>query len=199
MTDKILLNEEEYVLKESDLPCLITYAEKTGGSHYSVTMVAQMFLAGFKVLFLTAYPMAKENFLKQVGESNTNVAFVTNKEELENYKNAQCILIESGNEALFLEAVNALSNINERVVLLKNIEKFSNEVIEKALTLEKVILSGHLDECELRDKIVAKNYSSIVAFSKPEISLPINIPELEKYTGCLKSRDKEGVVRIKFS
>ncbi len=48
MADKILLNNEDYHIGESDLPCLIHYAPKVGGSHFSVAMVADLFLRGSK-------------------------------------------------------------------------------------------------------------------------------------------------------
>ena len=63
MADTISLNNEVYHIGEDGLPCLIHYAPKTGGSYFSVAMVADLFLRGSKILFLTAYPMAKDNFL----------------------------------------------------------------------------------------------------------------------------------------
>jgi hypothetical protein len=63
--DTILLNEVTYDVSSSLLPCLISYADKTGGSHFSITLLAQLFDAGEKVILFTAFPMAKDNFLQQ--------------------------------------------------------------------------------------------------------------------------------------
>ena len=196
MTDKILLNEEEYKVNESDLPSLVTYGEHSGGSHYTITMVAQLFLQGSKILFLTAYPMAKDNFLKQVGDDHSNIAFVNSVDDFEKAKNTQCIMLESGNEVLFTEALKVLPDLKDRVILIKNIEKFSMSVFEKSLDLEKIILSGHLDECVAKNEIIKKSFSTTVIFTKTEIDLGIKVPELPKWSGFFTSIDKNGITKI---
>lgn len=196
MENNILLNGEFYKFSENDLPCLVTYAEKTGGSHFSITMVVDLFKSGSKILFLTAYPMAKENFLEQVGEDNSKIIFVSSVEELEKAKDYQVIMLESGNENLFLEVAKVLTDLQDRVVLIKNMEIFSEKVFDVCLNLKKVILSGHLDECIDKERINKKEYKTIIAFSKPEISLPIEVPELEKYHGYMLGQDKKGIVKI---
>ncbi len=196
MKNNILLKGELYKFTESDLPCLVTYAEKTGGSHFSITIVADLFKSGSKILFLTAYTMAKENFLEQVGEDSSKVAFVTSLEELEEAKDSQVIILESGNEALFNEVVKVLPDLQDRVVLVKNLEVFSEKVFDVCLNLEKVILSGHIDECTDKERISKKDYSTIIAFSKPEIALPIEVPELEKYNGYMLGKTQSGIVKI---
>lgn len=196
MADKIFLNKEIINFSENDLPCLITYAEKTGGSHFSITMVVDLFLQGSKILFLTAYPMAKDNFLEQVGSDHSKIAFVTSVEELEKAKDAQVIILESGNEILFNEVAKILPDLRERVILIKNMEVFSKAVFDVCLGLEKVILSGNIDTCIDKERISKKDFKTIIAFSKPEISLPIEIPILEKYTGYLLGNNKSGIVEI---
>ncbi|MCE9517380.1 hypothetical protein K8Q96_00035, partial [Candidatus Nomurabacteria bacterium] len=61
---------------------------------------------------------------------------------------------------------------------------------------EKVILSGHLDECSDKERISHKIYKTIIAFTKPETSLPIEVPVLEKYTGYMVGNNKSGIVQI---
>lgn len=126
MADTILLNNEDYHIGEDGLPCLIHYAPKAGGSHFSVSMVADLFLNGSKMLFLTAYPMAKDNFLQQIKGEESKTTFITNESQLNT--DAQAIILESGNEELFLKAVEKLDDLNERVVLVKNMEVFSDAV-----------------------------------------------------------------------
>ncbi|MBP9803067.1 MAG: hypothetical protein KBD14_02045 [Candidatus Pacebacteria bacterium] len=199
MADKILLNNELYHFSESDLPCLITYAPKTGGSHFTVTLVADLFLQGSKILFLTAYPMAKENFLEQVGEDHSKIIFVDSPDDLEKAKDFQVIILESGNENLFLEVSKNLPDLQERVILIKNMEVFSEKVFEVCVNLEKVILSGDIDTTSYKEKIIKKDFKTIIAFSQSEINLPIQIPSLEKYVGYLSSQDKSGLVAIEKS
>ncbi len=196
MADTILLNKEVYTMTESELPCLITYGEGMGGSHFSVALVANLFVQGSKILFLTAYPMAKENFLQQVGADHSKVVFVNSLSELQASMNAQVIILESGNETLFLEVVEVLPDLRERVVLIKNIEVFSDKLFDACLNLEKIILSGNIDACVAKKRIAKKHFNSIIAFNQPMSPLPITVPSLEKWTGYLSSGNKSGVVVI---
>ncbi|MCX6785129.1 MAG: hypothetical protein NTV81_04375 [Candidatus Komeilibacteria bacterium] len=197
MLDQILLNNEEYYITEGGLPCLITYAEKAGGSHFSITMVADLFLRGSRILFLTAYPMAKENFLKQTKGNESKTTYITDANQLNT--NSQAIILESGNEKLFLEAVNKLTDINERVVFIKNMEVFSDAVFDVCLKLPKLILSGDIDKCFAKKQISEKLFNTTVIFTKPEVKLTYEPPVLEKYTGYLWSGGAEGLVTVKMN
>ena len=196
MADKILLNNEIYHIDENSLPCLITYGEKAGGSQFSVTMIADMFLRGSKILFITAYPMAKDNFLQQIKGSESKIDYITDVDQLN--ADAQAIILESGNEELYLSAVEKLGDIKDRVVFIKNMEVFSNAVFDSALKLKKIILSGDIDRCSAKKRISEKKYKTIVIFTEPEVSLPVKSPVLEKYSGYLWSDGKEGLVKVKM-
>lgn len=64
--------------------------------------------------------------------------------------------------------------------------------------MQKIILSGNLDECSMKKQISKKQYKTIVLFSKSETPLMVEPPELEKYTGYLWSDDKEGLVSVRM-
>jgi len=196
MPDTILLNNEVYHIGEDGLPCLIHYTPKTGGSHFSITMVADLFLRGSKILFLTAYPMAKDNFLQQIKGEESKTTFIIDESQLNT--NAQAIILESGNEKLFLKAVERLGDINERVVLVKNMEVFSDAIFDSCLKLQKIILSGDIDKCSAKKQISDKAFKTTVLFTKPETPLKVEPPILEKYTGYLWSDGKEGLVSVKM-
>lgn len=197
MTDQILLNNKVYHITEDGLPCLIHYTPKAGGSHFTVTMVVDLFLRGSKIVFFTAYPMAKDNFLQQIKGMESKTAYITNESQINT--NAQAIILESGNEKLFLRAMKKITDINERVVLIKNMEVFSDAVFYSCLDMQKIILSGDIDKCSAKKQISEKYYKTIVLFSEPETSLKIEPPALEKYTGYLWSNDNGGLVRIKMN
>lgn len=197
MADKIIFNEKEYQISESDLPCLVTYAEKSGGSHFSVSMIADLFLQGKKILFLTAYPMAKDNFFEQIKGYESKTAYITDESQLST--DIQGIILESGNEELFLKATKKLDNIDDRVILIKNMEVFTQAVFDICLNYKKLILSGDIDKCVAKKQISQKKFNAVVAFTKPEIDLGITIPSLEKYVGYWRSKDKEGYTKLKFN
>jgi hypothetical protein len=194
--NKIMLNNQPYKVAKHDLPYLIIYGEKSGGSHFTITLMADLFSSGSKVLFFTAFPMAKDNFLEQVGLNNSKIAFVNSVEDLKNTRDSEVIILDSGNEALFVEAIKKLEDIKERIVLVKNIEAFSLDVFNGCLGLEKVVLSGNIDLCVAKDQILKKSFKTIVVFTKPETPLLIKVPTLEKWTGYLSSENNTGMIKI---
>jgi len=198
MADKILLNNKIYNINQDCLPCLITYNDKTGGSHFSVTMIANLFLSGLKILFFSAFSMAKDNFLNQAKDKKSNIKYITTVKELQKNRQKQAIILESGNEKLFYKAIKTLGDIHDRIVFIKNIETLSSRVLNESLTLQKIILSGDVDKCAAKKQISGKKFKTIVIFSKPRILLPVKPPILEKYTGYLWSDNKGGIVTVKF-
>ena len=198
MSEQILLNNESYTFTESNFPCLITYEEKMGGSHLTMAIMANLFLNGSKILCFTAYPMAKENFLNQTKDKESHISLVTKVEEITHAQNSQAIILESGNEKLFKETIKSLSDLNERIVLVKNIETFSHELITECLQIKKIILSGHIDKCVLKDTILKKNFETIIAFNQPETLFPIEVPKLERYHAFLSNKDKSGIITLKI-
>ncbi|MEI6660360.1 MAG: hypothetical protein WCK91_02975 [bacterium] len=196
--DEILLNSETYHPKESDLPCLVTYGEGSGGSHFTISLVAHLFFSSSKILFITAFPMAKDDFLKQVGLDNPEVSLVNSLEELGVNKNKKVLILDSGNGNLFIEVAKALEDLKDRVVLVKNMEVFKSEVIDICIGLDKIILSGDIDACLNKDQILNKKFETTVIFTKPATSLSIELPSLEKWSGYLSSDNNSGIVKVQM-
>lgn len=195
MFKKILLNDAPHNFTEQDLPCLITYAHKTGGSQFSISLTAQLFESGSKILFFTAYPMARENFMEMENNKLEDISVVSDVDKLDNTK--RVIILESGNEQLFLDVLTKLNDIQDRVVLVKNAEQFSAETLNKSLGLNKLIFSGDMDNLPSGVNFNISLFKTIIAFSKPD-KLTINIPEnLEKYTGfCTSKNGHNGTVTL---
>lgn len=192
----LLLNEHPFNARENDLPCLITYGEKTGGSHFSIVLVANLFQQGSKLLFFTAYPMARDDFMEQIKGNEDQVLYITDINQLD--PTFQCIIIQSGNEELFLEVLEKLPDVKERVILVKNIEAFSDRIFENLVHEDKIILSGNIDLSTSKESLTKRKYSSLVVFSKPEIDLGIDTPNLEKYAGYLKNERESGIVSVQM-
>ncbi|MFA6515145.1 MAG: hypothetical protein WCT42_02685 [Candidatus Paceibacterota bacterium] len=196
MLDKVLLNWEPYTLKEDNLPCLITYGKHMGGSHLSIVLIANLFLQGSKILFLTAYPMARDNFLNQIEEDTSRVAFVDSLESLEESLDKDAIIIESGNATLFLNAIKLIPDLDERVIFVKNIEIFNEEIFNTCLENQKVILSGDIDECNFKNNISIEKFYTIIAFNQPETPIRIEIPKLEMWSSYLKNDKQSGILTL---
>ena len=194
MADQITLNNKEIKFTQNDLLGLILYQPKVGGSHFTMTVVANLLLRGSKILMLSAYPMARDNIIQQLKDSNIKTDYIININQVN--ANAQAIILESGNESLFLKTIEGLKDIKERVVLIKNFEVFSFKIVEACLNLDKVILSGDIEKSQEKDLILAKQYKTYVVFSNPSVKLPFITPVLEKYSGYLYSNERQGLVRV---
>ncbi len=192
--DKILLDNNEFHFNEKDLPCLVHYSPGVGGSHFSVTMAADLFLGGSKILFLTAYPMAKENFLNQVTGYENDVLFVTKKDQIVIDK--RVLIIESGNEDLFLTALSDLKDINERIIFVKNFEVFSEDTVLLAAQSKRAIISGNLDVFLAKAKLLERGYKTIIQFSQSTSIINPPCPDLEKYVGFFWQTDASGLLKV---
>jgi hypothetical protein len=197
MGHSILLNNEEFHFDENCLPCLVHYKEKQGGSHFTVTLVADLFLQGSKILFLTAYPMAKDNFFEQTRGKEDKIFFVETEDDLEKAEEYQAVILKSGDGNLYLKSLKLLADLNERIVLVKNFEVFDKNILDESLKLEKIILSGDIDKSLSKKQISGKFYKTTISFSQPETFVNFQTPALEKYVGYLKTVDKEGLVKLK--
>ena len=198
MAYKILLNDEEFHFGEDGLPCLVHYKEKQGGSQFTVTLVADLFLQGSKILFRTAYPYAKDNLIEQTNGMEYKIFFAENKEDLIGAEKYQAISLKRGDGDLFLEALQTLGDIKDRVVLVKNFEVFKKNILDSSIMHEKIILSGDIDKSMAKKHRSDKLCGSASLFSTPARFFPFKVPELGKYTGYLKTADKEGLVQLEM-
>ena len=105
----IKINNEIVSFDKEDFPMLISGQPHVGTSFFSVFLMSELVKQGEKVVFFTAFPQAKELFKSQIGDnSNENV-----------------LIINSGDENLFLESVDKIKDFSERVVLVKNMENYA--------------------------------------------------------------------------
>ncbi len=176
--NSILLNNNQFTFTATNLPLLIHGKDKAGASLFTVTVAADLFSQGYKMLILSGYHMARDEFYQQVKglPFQENILFYTKEES-----------------NLFLGALDQ-PDIQERIIIIKNIELFPEEIVDRILLFSKIIISGDINQCTFKDKVLKQNYQSKVLFSQ----LGNNpLPDLEKYQGYLES-DKEGVVIVKF-
>jgi hypothetical protein len=177
--NKILLNEDTYKCSENDLPLLIHGEDKAGASLFTITFAANLFTTGSKLLFLTGYEMAREEFVKQIG-----ISHVENNDVIFCFK-------DSVNQ--FIEYLNTLSDINERIVIVKNIDLFNEEIFHLISNKQKIILSGDINKCGFKKAILGIKFKTKVMFSTLEGE---KIPELQKYQGFLMHEDISGVATV---
>jgi len=173
---KILLDGQDYRFTENKLPLLIHGVDKSGASLYTISVIADLFSQGHKILVLSGYPMAREEFKNQVGIYNTRALFYT-KDQI----------------SIFQSQLKDLKDVGERVILLKNADLFDEEVFNEVSKNRNFIVSGDFSKCIFRDRILETTFSTKVFFSPLE---GFSVPELKKYEGYLKSVDKEGITTL---
>ncbi len=198
MADTIIFSEtgKHVDLAPSDLPLLIHGAHGVGASIFSVVVVADMFARGNKFLFFTAYPMAREEFMKQAGEG-ASVFYLENESQIAMASGYQAIIVKSGDSELCLKIFHTLSDVHERIIFIKNIETILTvELFAAIRSKAKIILSGDIDQSVIKEEVLTLSFRTQIIFSpliaKPEFVLP----KLEKYHGYMVGKTV-GVVSIK--
>lgn len=127
MIRNILLNSHDFVFGKQHLPCLIHGEEKTGASLFTMTLIAKFYQQGHSLLCLTGFPMAKDEFLSET-QAVDDTLFLTNRNYNQSELAKKAIFITKENHQRFMELVRHLSDINERIILLKNIDLLDKEV-----------------------------------------------------------------------
>src|SRR3989339_984954 len=197
MIDTLLLNKEFFKFKAENLPCLIHYPEKMGGSHLSIVLIADLFAQGHKIIFLCGFPMAQEEFMKQVDGDYSHIKFVANVEDFAGAGEYQTIILRPGNESLLHDASTMVLDFSERIIFIKNIELFSEALFDLVLPRDNIILSGNIDECVAKWKITQKVWSSIIAFNQPQIIIPkLEVPTLDPWTAYYNSPAESGAISV---
>lgn len=193
MPNKITLDNKPFNLTDSFLPCIITWADKSWASFFSICLISNLIQQWFKTIFFTAFPMAKEKLLKQIW--NEKFYEINKKSDLNNLPSDKSIIVKSWNQKLFLQTIQNIKNLDEYIIFIKNIEEYDESVLDWIPESQKIILSWNLDNCRFEDIIINKKLESKIIFTVPKNS-DIKIPKLEKYESYLISKKISGILRL---
>jgi hypothetical protein len=175
----ILLDDKKIDFFLNDLPILISGAEKTGSSFFSVCLLVNLVKSGYKVIIFSAHPAAKEEFRNQVGA------------DLD-----KALIVESENEDEFIEIIKTIPDLSERVVLIKNIDSYTKKLFDAIKGLKLLVFSGDLDKCQFADDLIHLNFESRIFFSFSE-KYPIEgVKEIPKYFGKIVGERYNGVIKL---
>ena len=177
---KILINDKEIVFNKEDFPILITGACKTGSSLFSISLVTSLFENNNRVLFLTAYPAAKEDFRRQLGDKVNDYA----------------IIVDSGEESVFIEKLDQIGDLDNTIVLLKNMENYSAKLFDKLKNYKLTISSGDIDNCVFGDELAKIDFKTRIFFSYPNKLEVGNKIELPKYNGMVMNQKYNGIIKF---
>ncbi len=160
----------ELNLTKKDLPILIHGEDKLGASLYTMSLAANLHSQGNKILFLCGYAQAREEFTKQVGEFDDSATFFV-KEGVENFKNT---LPQSG----------------DRIVIIKNIELFDENIFKLIKGAQNLIVSGDVGRCSFGKALTKETFATKVFFSELD---GFDVPKLEKYAAFFTSKNLQGI------
>lgn len=188
-------NSEKIEFNSSDLSMLIHGKDKTGSSLFSITVASHLHTQGNKLLIFTAYPMAKDEFLLQVG-SDASVFYLENIDDISKAQEYQTIIIKSGDKDLYGQALAKLTDIDSRVLFIKNVDQIlSNDIVENMKQGSGLLISGDIDLSGYPDFIKSINYKTKVYFSDSTI-LPEELLKLEKYQACMIKENNRCIITL---
>jgi len=199
----IILKETGKVIDftEQDLPMLIHGMSRAGASLFSIAVIANLFLSGKKVLFFTAYPMAKDEFTTQIqgtGKEN-DVFYLGNTSDIKRASDYEVIIVKSGDSGLCLQTIQMLSDVQERIIFVKNIESIlTRELFDSVRKYQSIILSGDLDQISFSSEITKIKFDTKILFSATKVNIHADLPKLEKYTGFMTGNEN-GLVTLRIS
>lgn len=176
----ILINNKIAEFTHEDFPMLIVGAPREGSSFFSVSLMAHLFKHGEKIILFSAYEQAKELFKEQIGNSN----------------NSKVIVVESGDDKLFIKQLENINDLSERIILYKNIDDYDVELFNKLKDLKLVIFSGDLNRCKFKNELIRKEFNTRIFFSYPDgVSIEDKI-EIPKYSAHIISDKYNGIIKV---
>jgi len=192
---KVLLNGNEHIFSVEDLPMLISGAHGTGSSYLAIQLIVQLFNQGEKIVFFTAFPMAKESFLEAVG-THKGIGVVNSIDDIELQRNEQLIIVKSGDVDLFHKIVETIDDLNERIVFLKNIDEFGAPAYLPVSSHGKIIFQGDIDKSSFGEAILEKELKTKIYFSQSERDNGLKVQSLGQYQAELFAPKSKGIISI---
>lgn len=176
----ILINNGKVSFNKDDFPMLISGTPSAGSSFFSIELMINLFKQGEKIILFSAYEQAKQLF----------------REEFKDNINDNALIIESGDDNLFLEQLNKIQDLSERIILYKNIDNYDSKLFDKLKDRKLIIFSGDFDKCEFKEQLINKEFKNKIFFSYPESIQIENKIELPRYSGYIIGDKYNGIIRV---
>lgn len=195
MNKAILLDGYPFDFHTWLLPCLVTGASRSGASYFSVSLIAKLIKQWLKVIFFSAYPMARDELLQQIWPGFCYE--VVDAEDIVSMPRDRSILIQSGNFPLWEYVMDQIHHLNDYIVFVKNFEKYDITLLASLTQQVFFILSGNIDDCTFKTTLASMSWWSLIVFTPPLINLSITIDILGPYQGYLHSETQKGIIQLK--
>lgn len=185
---------KEVKVNITDLPMLVHGREHSGASLFPITVASQIHRDGGKLLFFTAYSMAKDEFLTQLEDLAGTVFYLESENDILKAGEFQTIIVKSGDERLFLSVLEELPNLSDYTPFIKNVEVITEPDIVGYATSRPSIIAGDVTKSIFKDDLLSVEYSTTVMFTPFEEGQFAN---LQKYQAKMSGKDGEKIVAVK--
>jgi len=191
----ILLNGKELNFSKDDLPLIIHGEDGNGASHFSVSVIANFYLQGEKIIFTSGFQGARDSFSEQVGK-NDDTILIESKADLKDAQSKRVIMVPAENHELYKLLLNDLPDIDERIIYFKNYDLFDISVFEEVCKHRECILQGDLNKITNLTSYKNVAWTTKIYFTMPPESFDSPIPDLPKYSGFLRRDSTDGTVSL---
>jgi len=187
--DDIIFANKKFIPKIDLLPCAINGTAGVGASLFTVVFCAKLVKQNYKLIFISAYPMARPELLKRIGTKKFIV--INGEKDVEKVK-SQSVIIYSGTNSQIVKKIIQQVNINNRsVICLKNIEEYPQSILNILAKYKNVIYSGDFTKIK-KDKIFSSTETKIF-FSG---YAGYKISQLKKYVGFMTGKKITGEIKL---
>ncbi|MEK7616364.1 MAG: hypothetical protein AAB420_04125 [Patescibacteria group bacterium] len=160
--------EREVHFDVSFLPMLISGAEGSGTSFFSVSLISSLALQGLPVVFYSLKSQARLLFEEQIGDRKNDKDIVS---------------IESGNTELAQKTFSEFAPNNKHVLFIKNAETvLTKELLAVVEKSDKLILSGDLSRSLLQKYVDEKKFATTIV--------------MDNRKGYLVNKNTQGIIRV---
>lgn len=191
---KLIFNDSVFHLTEQNIPCLIHGTEHSGSSFFTLALLADLVLQERKILFFNASEKAQLNFM-QLSTDQSHIGKIDTIGDIRKQKIKQCLLVKADAVDLFFSTLQKVTDIDERLIFIKNIEFLPEGVFDAIATRENVILSGNIDRCLYKQKILEKEFRTKILFSNFD-AMMVNLPPLDQYEAIFLGQSTGGLIHV---
>jgi len=110
----ISLNRAPLDINSLEFPILVNGADKTGASHYSIELLAELYKTNHKIIFFSGYEMAKTAFKERLGNS---------------FNEYNIHILENAHEEQLLQALQSTPDIESYILYIKNFDLYAPSTI----------------------------------------------------------------------
>jgi hypothetical protein len=189
----ICLDGSPHQFHDIDFPILIHGKKNAGASYFSIELLISLFRAGKDIIILSGYSHARDAFLHETHAREHSV-LIEDESSLSKAVHKRIIFLKK-EKTLYLKALLEMPHMATRLLMVKNIELFSEATFRAVHTHKRIILSGDVDESPLKFKILQQHFNTKIYFSSLSVGGVI-LPPKPQFSGYMMGREKLGLVTI---